>query len=232
MTQVVPFKFDKQDVRVVQDGSGEPQFVGSDVCAALGYANATDAMKRHCRGVVKRYPIVDALGRSQEVRVLGEGDVMRLMVHSKLPSAQEFERLVFEEILPAIRRTGSYAAKPVKPASEAAPVSSDWLEQSTRNAQSLIDLVSKRIGMDEAVKDMPTKISVPDLAMGLAGLLMKRERFLLEFWDVQNPTLRRLHSKEVLVETQSPDWADQLMKRLTSEQTAQIMHAAARRMAG
>jgi len=46
----------------------------------------------------------------QEFRVLSEADVLRLIVHSKLPEAEKFERLVFEEILPTIRRTGGYGA--------------------------------------------------------------------------------------------------------------------------
>ncbi len=77
---------------------------------ALGYADPTNAMKQHCRGVVKRHPIVDSLGRTQKVRVLTEADMFRLVVSSTLPSAEAFERLVFEEILPAIRKTGSYVS--------------------------------------------------------------------------------------------------------------------------
>lgn len=83
-------------------------FVGKDVCQALGYTNPTKAMNDHCRGITKRYPIVDNLGRRQEIRILSEADVMRLICGSKLPAAQKFERWVFEEVLPAIRKTGRY----------------------------------------------------------------------------------------------------------------------------
>ena len=54
-------------------------FVGKDVCQALGYTNPTKAMNDHCRGITKRYPIVDNLGRRQEIRILSEADVMRLI---------------------------------------------------------------------------------------------------------------------------------------------------------
>ena len=84
-------------------------FVGKDVCQALGYTNPTKAMNDHCRGITKRYPIVDNLGRRQEIRILSEADVMRLICGSKLPAAQKFERWVFEEVLPAIRKTGRYS---------------------------------------------------------------------------------------------------------------------------
>lgn len=110
MSNIIPFAFSGHDVRVVQK-DGDPLFVGNDVCAALGYANPNDAISKHCKGVVKRYPLQTG-GGTQRVRVLTEGDVMRLIVRSKLPAAQEFEALVFDTILPTIRRTGSYNPPP------------------------------------------------------------------------------------------------------------------------
>jgi prophage antirepressor-like protein len=109
MNAITPFLFDAGRVRVVLIG-GEPHFVAKDVCERLGYADHINAIKQHCRGVVIHHPIADALGRQQMARVLSEADLMRLIVASKLPAAEEFERVVFEEILPTIRRTGSYGA--------------------------------------------------------------------------------------------------------------------------
>lgn len=114
MSDLIPFQFESTSIRVVADDNGEPLFVGKDICDALGYANDSDAMKRHCKGVVKRYPLQTA-GGMQEVRVLAEPDVMRLMVNSTLPAAESFERLVFEDILPTIRKTGSYTAPAATP---------------------------------------------------------------------------------------------------------------------
>ena len=62
---------------------------------------------------MKRYPLETAGGK-QEIRILSEADVMRLICGSKLPAAQKFEQWVFEEVLPSIRKTGKYAA-PVQP---------------------------------------------------------------------------------------------------------------------
>lgn len=109
MSQLIPFQFDGASIRVVEI-DGEPWFVGKDVCEALGYADPTNAMKQHCReGVVKRHPLHTA-GGVQEVRVLNEANVLRLIINSRLPAAERFEAWVFEEVLPMIRRTGSYAA--------------------------------------------------------------------------------------------------------------------------
>lgn len=84
-------------------------FVGKDVAEMLGYSNTKDAIAKHCKGVAKRYPLQTA-GGTQEVRIISEPDFYRLVVNSKLPAAQEYERWVFEEVLPAIRKSGAYVA--------------------------------------------------------------------------------------------------------------------------
>jgi len=95
-------------VRIVQE-NGELLFVGKDVCKLLGYKNESDAISRHCKGGVKRYPLLTE-GGIQELRVLSEPDVMRLICGSKLPAAVRFEKWVFEEVLPSIRKTGAYVS--------------------------------------------------------------------------------------------------------------------------
>ncbi|MCF7532002.1 Bro-N domain-containing protein [Pseudomonas petrae] len=102
------FNFRKAQVRVVTEDDGTPWFVGKDVCDVLGYANSSKAMGDHCRGVTKRYPILDSLGRTQEARVLSQGDTLRLIVNSALPAAQDFESWIFDDLLPTLGRTGTY----------------------------------------------------------------------------------------------------------------------------
>lgn len=114
MSNIIPFSNSDFSVRAVQI-DGEAWFVGKDAASQLGYANESDAMSRHCRGVVKHYPIADSLGRMQDTRIINEPDLYRLIVGSTLPAAEKFERWVFEEVLPAIRKTGAYSA-PSKPA--------------------------------------------------------------------------------------------------------------------
>ena len=55
-------------------------------------------------------PVIDSLGRTQEMKFIGEGNLYRLIVRSKLPAARKFERWVFDEVLPELRRTGSYGS--------------------------------------------------------------------------------------------------------------------------
>ena len=96
------------EVRTIEI-EGKPYFAGTDVAKALGYSEPHKAVARHCRDDgMKRTPIADSLGRVQETVFIPEGDLYRLIVHSKLPSAEKFERWVFDEVLPSIRRNGAY----------------------------------------------------------------------------------------------------------------------------
>ena len=92
-------------VRIIED-NGKPLFCGSDVAKALGYSNPRDALNRHCKGVVKRDTPTE--GGLQQISFIPEGDVYRLITHSKLPSAERFESWVFDEVLPSIRQSGGY----------------------------------------------------------------------------------------------------------------------------
>lgn len=86
---------------------GKPYFMASDVAKALGYIRPNDAINQHCRATVKHSTLIS--GKMQEVNFIGEGDMYRLITHSKLESAERFETWVFDEVLPSIRKHGIYA---------------------------------------------------------------------------------------------------------------------------
>lgn len=86
---------------------GQTLFCAKDVAVALGYKDTTNAIKQHCKGVAKHHPL-ETRGGVQEVKFITQGDVFRLITHSKLPQAQAYERWVFDEVLPAIHRSGGY----------------------------------------------------------------------------------------------------------------------------
>lgn len=94
------------NIRTLETEDGKVLFCASDVASALGYSNTRDAIAKHCKGVVKRDTLTN--GGKQEMSFIPEGDVYRLIASSKLPSAVKFESWVFDEVLPAIRKTGSY----------------------------------------------------------------------------------------------------------------------------
>lgn len=102
------------DVRIIEE-DGKVLFCGKDVAKALGYENPRDAIRRHCRGVVKRDGVSKTTNQHgvtteqvTQMSFIPEGDVYRLITHSKLPAAERFEKWVFDEVLPTIRKTGGY----------------------------------------------------------------------------------------------------------------------------
>jgi prophage antirepressor-like protein len=82
-------------------------FPATECANILGYTNPRDAIIRHCKGVVNHDSLTD--GGIQKVRYIPEGDLYRLIIRSKLPSADKFECWVFDEVLPTIRKYGIYA---------------------------------------------------------------------------------------------------------------------------
>lgn len=93
------------EIRTIEE-DGKVLFCGSDVAKALGYSNAPDALKRHCKGIVKR----DTPTKSgiQKMLFIPEGDIYRLAAKSELPGAERFESWIFDEVLPSIRKNGGY----------------------------------------------------------------------------------------------------------------------------
>lgn len=91
--------------------------MAKDVCDVLGYANASDAVIRHCKnnGIVK-HDSVNSVGKKYQTIFINEPNLMRLVVKSKLPAAEKFEAWVFDEVLPTIRKTGKYEAPITTPA--------------------------------------------------------------------------------------------------------------------
>ena len=116
--QMMEEVFENQEfgpIRLLQE-AGKTFFCASDVAKVLGYVNPYAAVKRHCRGpLTKRKGVVQKVNQYGgageqvvEISFITEGDVYRLIVHSKLPSAERFEHWVFDELLPSIRKHGVY----------------------------------------------------------------------------------------------------------------------------
>ena len=86
----------------------EPWFVGKDVATALGYADTFGALKKHIMDEDKLVCQIDSAGQKRDVTVINESGLYALIFGSKLESARRFKHWVTSEVLPAIRKTGSY----------------------------------------------------------------------------------------------------------------------------
>lgn len=94
-------------VEIVED-EGSIWFGATKAAQALGYSNPHDAISKHCRreGVAKREVLTE--GGPQQMNFINEGNLYRLITKSKLPSAERYEKWVFDEVLPSIRKHGAY----------------------------------------------------------------------------------------------------------------------------
>lgn len=96
------------DIRTLEE-NGQPLFCGNDVAKVLGYVRPNDAITAHCRYTAKHsIPHPQSPNKTIEMTFIPESDLYRLIINSKLPTAEKFESWVMEEVLPAIRKTGAY----------------------------------------------------------------------------------------------------------------------------
>jgi anti-repressor protein len=87
---------------------GEPWFLAKDVCEVLGYANASDSIKKHCKagGIAKRDTPTSSA--NQQITFINEANLYRLITRSRMPNSEKFTDWVTEEVLPSIRKNGAY----------------------------------------------------------------------------------------------------------------------------
>ena len=106
---VTPFDFHGFPVRVIDDGHGEPWFIAKDIAEALGYSNTSKAINAHCKAVSTCH--TEMGGQVRAVQIIPERDLYRLVMKSKLPAAEQFEEWVVGQVLPSIRKTGTFSAQ-------------------------------------------------------------------------------------------------------------------------
>ena len=146
------------EVRTIEIES-KPYFVANDVARALGYASPKDAVARHCKGALNHRYLTN--GGEQEIKVIPEGDIYRLIIRSNLPSAERFESWVFDEVLPTIRQTGGYQIPQTY--AEALRQLADKAEQAERLALENKELKPKAEFFD-AVTDSKEALPIGDVA--------------------------------------------------------------------
>ena len=105
------FNFEQNEVRTILVND-EPYFVGKDVAGVLGYSNTKDALSRHVDSEDKTGSRITTSGQSREMTIINESGLYSLILKSKLPNARKFKRWVTSEVLPTIRKTGSYTNVP------------------------------------------------------------------------------------------------------------------------
>ncbi|HBE9482678.1 TPA: Bro-N domain-containing protein [Clostridioides difficile] len=98
------------EIRVIEL-NGEPWFVGKDVAETLGYKDTSDALKRHVDDEDKGLGEIPTPGGNQNMKIINESGLYSLILSSKLSTAKKFKHWVTRDVLPSIRKTGTYSTK-------------------------------------------------------------------------------------------------------------------------
>ena len=143
-------------VRTIEE-NGKILFCGSDVAKALGYRRPKDAITAHCKGAVKRRLLTN--GGAQEMKMISEGDVYRLISHSRLPSAEKFESWIFDDVLPTIRRTGGYVSNEEMFIENYLPFLDEPYKNLFRLQMIAINQLNERIRHDKPLVDFANQVA-------------------------------------------------------------------------
>lgn len=169
MNEIRIFEHEKfGNVRAVEI-DGEPWFVGKDVAEALSFKNTRDALSRlvdaedKMPSGIPTPPFYDALGREQHPVFINESGIYSLIFGSKLPKAKEFKHWVTSEVLPSIRRTGSYSMDIPQDYPSALRALADKCEENQR-LEAKIAMDAPKTRFADCVADSPELSYVSELA--------------------------------------------------------------------
>ena len=145
--------------------NGEPWFVGKDVAASLGYERATKAISdRVDKEDIDEVPIQDSIGRMQKTPIINESGVYALIFGSKLPNARKFKHWVTSEILPTIRKTGSYSITQTK-------TDSYMIENPAERARRWAEEYEEKLALECKIAEQQPKVEYHDAVLNKSGLL-------------------------------------------------------------
>lgn len=147
---------------------GEPWLVGKDVATALGYVDTFGALKKHVDDEDKQNCQNDSFESPRGMTIINESGLYSLVLSSKLPTAKKFKRWVTSEVLPAIRKTGSYSVKQAE-------------QDKTREMRAeamLRNSISKQAKMMMEIAKMSHIKAYQDVMMAKAGNILAGENIL------------------------------------------------------
>ena len=164
------YSFESSNVRIIVE-DGEPLFCASDVCKALGYVNTSKSLSDHCieKGVTNRYTPTN--GGLQSLAYIDERNLYRLVMRSKLPSAEKFQDWVCGEVLPSIRKTGKYATNQLEAPKSYKEAVQQLLCQLEKNEA----LEAKNLQLENKIEEDAPKVEFADGVIATGKEMCLRE---------------------------------------------------------
>lgn len=190
------------EVRTIEENS-TIYFCAIDIARALGYSNPHKAIRDHCKddGVTNR-SVIDSIGREQSAKFITEGNVYRLIARSQLPEAEQYERWLFDEVAPTIRKHGAYMTPETLEKVLTDPDTVIRLATELKHEQERRRLLAQKIEADkpkvlfaEAVTSCPDSLIVRDFAKLLRqnGIEIGEKRLFA--WFRENGYLMKFDNK-------------------------------------
>ena len=193
-TNIVPFAYGDHEVRTLSI-DGEPWFVLADLTRVLGLKQFR--ADRLDDDVIQSHPIRDRLGRSQNAMIVSESGMYEVVLRSDKQEARQFRWWITHEVLPAIRKTGSYGAQ--------AALSEDQIV-----FQALTILKSKNEALEQKVKaDAPKVLFADAVATSKSTILVGELAKILKGNGVEigaNRLFAQLREDGYLIRRQGSDW--------------------------
>lgn len=153
------------EIRTLETDDGKALFCGADIANALGYSNPRKALADHCKGVTKCDTLTK--GGKQSLSFIPEGDVYRLIAHSKLPNAVKFESWVFDEVLPTIRKNGAYALRDSYQIEDPIERAKRWIEEQQEKKQLQLTVSVQ----NQQIAELQPKASYYDVVLNCKDLM-------------------------------------------------------------
>lgn len=148
------------DIRTITIDN-EPWFVGIDVAKSLGYANPKNAVPKHVSEEDKLNTQIEYAGQRREVTIINESGLYSLIFGSKLESAKRFKRWVTSEVLPTIRKTGSYR-KPLTTVEQIQIIATGFLDHEER-LNRLENTMTIDYAQQESIRDLVSSVVIAHL---------------------------------------------------------------------
>lgn len=196
MNEMLIFKNEQFGTVRTVEIDGTPWFVGKDVAACLAYSNTRDALAKHVDSEDKGVAKCDTPSGEQKMTIINESGVYSLIFGSKLPTAKQFKHWVTSEVLPTIRKTGSYSLPKDYPS--ALRALADKCDENKK-------LAAKSAAQEQVIHEMQPKVSYVDRILNNHGLVTITQ--IAKDYGMTGMAMNKLlHSLRVQYKTCNGQW--------------------------
>lgn len=161
-TEIQTFNFNSATLRTLTDTAGNPWFVLKDCMNILGISNPTETVKMFDDDEFSTTEVTDSIGRQQQTYIISEAGLYTLVLKSRKPEAHEFKRWITHEVLPSIRKHGTYMTQ-------------QTIDKALTNPDFLIQLATRLKEEQEKVKALEPKAKALDTFTNVEDKLLIRD---------------------------------------------------------